>query len=376
MKSSIIKRPVIGVTLGDVAGIGPEVAVRAVLDGEVRAACDVVVIGHPAVVGDALKLAELSDKYAVHVLETLPSNHAELQCVLQEHSGDSSAKICCWNPAGDEVLKADCCVANAAAGQAAFEYLTAAIELAQAKVIDAIVTAPLNKEALHLAGHQYPGHTEILAERCGVQDFAMMLHLTESRIRPVRTLIGGHHVGEAEFRHGLSIAHVTLHTSIASVPPLLTEDAIAEKIELMRSFLTGIGCQRRAIGVCALNPHAGENGLFGDEEARLIEPAVQKCQGSSGTVTGPLPVDTLVRRAFLGEFDGLVAMYHDQGHIPVKLVGFDSAVNITLGLPIIRTSPTHGTAFDRAWNSATPADPSGMIEATLTAVRMVPGQHR
>ena len=167
---------------------------------------------------------------------------------------------------------------------------------------------------------------------------------------------------------GISIAHVTLHTSVASVPGLLSLEGVAEKIGLMSGFLRQIRCQREAIAVCALNPHGGENGLFGDEEQRIIRPAVERSRRDVPNVTGPLPVDTLIRRAMLGEFDGVVAMYHDQGHIPVKLIGFDSAINITLGLPIMRTSPTHGTAFDRAWNPATPADSSGMTEAIRMAI--------
>ena len=178
-------------------------------------------------------------------------------------------------------------------------------------------------------------------------------------------------LGSADFgvaRNGISIAHVTLHTSIASVPGLLTENAVAEKIRLMSDFLHRIGCERRAIAVCALNPHGGEHGLFGNEEQEIIAPAVERYRSAIPKLSGPLPVDTLMRRAISGEFDGIVAMYHDQGHIPIKLIGFDAAVNITLGLPIVRTSPTHGTAFDRAWDPATPADANGMTEAIRMAV--------
>ena len=163
---------------------------------------------------------------------------------------------------------------------------------------------------------------------------------------------------------------------MASVPSLLTTDGIAEKVRLMHGFLGDIGCDRKAIAVCALNPHAGEDGLFGDEERCVIAPAVRRFDNHDINVSGPLPVDTLIRRAVAGEFDGVVAMYHDQGHIPIKLIGFDAAVNITLGLPIVRTSPTHGTAFDRAWNPATPADPSGMVESILTAARLCPPARR
>ena len=168
----------------------------------------------------------------------------------------------------------------------------------------------------------------------------------------------------------ISMVELLLVAVVVHLSESLQTDSIVGKIRLMDNFLQRIHCRRRAIAVCALNPHGGENGLFGDEESRLIRPAVDFCASFVKSVTGPLPVDTLIRRAVSGEFDGVVAMYHDQGHIPVKLIGFDSAVNITLGLPIIRTSPTHGTAFDRAWNPKTPADAAGMVEAIRMAAAL------
>ncbi|MEO2035318.1 MAG: 4-hydroxythreonine-4-phosphate dehydrogenase PdxA, partial [Planctomycetaceae bacterium] len=205
---------------------------------------------------------------------------------------------------------------------------------------------------------------------CGVSDYAMMLHLPESGLKPFRQLVCSEETDREPGRHGLSIAHVTLHTSIASVPRRLTRNSIVATTILMRDFLQRLGSLRQSIAVAALNPHGGENGLFGNEEATLISPAVEAVAGRGCRVTGPLPVDTLIRRAVAGEFDGVVAMYHDQGHIPIKLIGFDSAINITLGLPIVRTSPTHGTAFDRAWNPATPANAAGMIEAVIMAAEL------
>lgn len=287
-------------------------------------------------------------------------------------SGSSTAdRIICANPANIDVASAPRCEVSAAAGAAAYQYLTAAADMAMHKVVDAVCTAPLNKAALHAAGHDFPGHTEILAQQCGVDRFAMMLHLPESRLAHLRQAIMPYSTDAKPcIRHGLSVAHVTLHNSIASVPQRLTTEGVTEKIRLLHDFLARIGCPRRAIGVCALNPHGGEDGLFGDEESRIISPAVTACVQDAINVAGPLPVDTLMRRAVCGEFDGVVAMYHDQGHIPIKLLGFDAAINITLGIPIIRTSPTHGTAFDRAWNPQTPADPSGMIEAILMAARL------
>jgi 4-phospho-D-threonate 3-dehydrogenase / 4-phospho-D-erythronate 3-dehydrogenase len=363
---SVLKR-VIAITAGDVAGIGPEVIIRAIAHNFIGDKCRPVLIGHPQIFRQAaemfgfdLRFFELEQKY-----ETV----ADFQRAL--YDAGNKGLVPCWNSAGDAVLQAPVREVSAPAGDAAFQYLASAIRLAQSDYVDAIVTAPLNKEALHLAGHHYPGHTEILAEKCGVSDFAMMLHLPETALAPWRSMLrGSGRAAEADepVGSGISIAHVTLHTSVASVPGLLTMDGVSEKIGLMAGFLQQIRCRREAIAVCALNPHGGENGLFGDEEQRIIRPAVEHSRKHAANVTGPLPVDTLIRRAMLGEFDGVVAMYHDQGHIPIKLIGFDSAVNITLGLPIVRTSPTHGTAFDRAWNPATPADCSGMKEAIRMAI--------
>lgn len=362
--------PLIAVTAGDISGIGPEVALRAICDPAVARQTRCALIGHPQIFRNAMDLIgvqmplhemcgreirELFDRRQEfrHRIETLTGNH----------------QLLCLNPCRDDVLNAPRGQVSAISGDAAFCYLHCAILLARSSVVDAIVTAPLNKESLHLAGHRYPGHTEILAEQCGVRKFAMMLHLPESSVRSWRQQIGGPQLSPI-CRDGLSIAHVTLHTSIASVPSQLTQDGVIEKILLMSDFLKRIGCKRRSIAVCALNPHGGENGLFGNEEIGIISPAVAECRSDGIHVSGPFPVDTLIRRSVLGEFDGIIAMYHDQGHIPVKLMGFDSAINITLGLPIVRTSPTHGTAFDRAWNPEYPADGNGMKEAILMAARM------
>jgi 4-hydroxythreonine-4-phosphate dehydrogenase len=246
-------------------------------------------------------------------------------------------------------------VVDPRAGQIAYDALTRAITAAKAGDVDAIVTAPLNKLALHQAGHDVPGHTEILAEACGVRKVAMMLYL------PAGPMV--------KSSHGLGVAHVTLHTSISSVPGLLTEDAIASTTRLVDGFMRQMGCAVPRIGVCALNPHAGEGGLFGDEEQRIISPAVHHLQANGIDARGPFPADTLMARAIAGEFDGVAAMYHDQGHIAIKLIAFHSAVNVTLGLPIIRTSPTQGTAFDIAWRGV--ANPSGMISAINVAAQLV-----
>lgn len=333
-------QPRIALTLGDVAGIGPEVVVRACLDRRVRDCCRPIVVGHPAVLERAIECvgAELSTS-------TLPS---------LDGAGADGETLLCFNPTDDSAAEVAPGAIDARAGQAAYDYLIAATKGALGGQVDAVVTAPLNKAALHRAGLDYPGHTEILAEQCGVKQFAMMLYLP-----PGEAVAAG---------HGLGVAHVTLHTSIRSVPGLLSEAAIREKIELVARFLRDVGCPQPQIGVCALNPHAGEEGLFGDEEQTLIAPAVRAAADTGLDVRGPLPADTLLKRAVAGEFDGVVAMYHDQGHIALKLIGFDRAVNITLGLPIVRTSPSHGTAFDIAWKGK--ADPQGMIGAIEVAARL------
>ena len=328
--------------MGDVAGIGPEVLARVATTEEVRAIAHLLMIGNPLVLHRSLQLIGRSDR--VTVLESIAD--------WDVATGDVS--LCCWNPS--EAPAADVLPGRVdpAAGQAAYDWLIAAADAALNEQLDAIVTAPLNKAALHAAGHHDPGHTEILARCCGVEDFAMMLYL------PAGDLVRG--------TYGLGVAHVTLHTSIASVPGLLTTGGIQGKIGLVHRFLTRLGCRSPRIGVCALNPHAGEEGIFGDEERRIIAPAVNAAQESGIDVFGPFPADTLLHRAANGLFDGIVAMYHDQGHIALKLIGFQRAVNVTLGLPIVRTSPSHGTAFDIAWQGT--ANDAGMREAIRVAVEL------
>lgn len=337
-------RPLIAMTIGDVAGIGPEVVARAVVDPRVNELCRPLVVGHPAVLKRAVDLigadVEIETLDSIETAGSLPDN--------------DTARILCWNPAGEDVIDIPAGKVDARAGRAAHDYLVAAAKAALAGEVDAITTAPLNKAALFQAGLNVPGHTEILAKVCGVDRFAMMLYLP--------------HSSRVESPHGLGVAHVTLHTSIASVPGLLNQKSVEEKIELVAGFMSNVGCENPRIGVCALNPHAGEDGLFGDEESRLIAPAVAAKQESGFDVTGPLPADALIRRAVAGEFDGVVAMYHDQGHIPIKLIGFDRAVNVTLGLPLVRTSPSHGTAFDIAWTGQ--ADCEGFVAAVDVAVRL------
>jgi 4-hydroxythreonine-4-phosphate dehydrogenase len=239
---------------------------------------------------------------------------------------------------------------NAAAGQAAYDYLCAAIDWTREGVADGIVTAPLHKEGLRAAGLHYPGHTEILAKRTGARQFAMLLSVP-----------------------CLTVAHVTLHMALRDVFAHLTTEAIVEKIRLLNGVLRRLeNISRPRIGVAALNPHASDGGLFGDEEARIIGPAVEDARGDGIDATGPWPSDTLFTRARKGEFDGVVAMYHDQGHIALKLLGGMKVVNISAGLPLVRTSVAHGTAYDIAGRGI--ADATSLIEAARVAARLAASQ--
>jgi 4-hydroxythreonine-4-phosphate dehydrogenase len=342
--SEVIEKPLLAVTLGDPAGIGPEVIVRAWADERVHAACRPVVLGHPEILRRAVKL--VGSHAAVQPLDSVTT-------VAQLGIDPSDPlRIPCLPVGADDVLDAPPCKVDARSGRAAYEAVVLATRRAIAGQFAGIVTAPLSKAALHAAGHLYPGHTELLAELCGVDDFAMMLYL------PQPLLPGS--------RAGLGVVHTTLHCPVRTVAGQLTPGAIAAKCRLADAVMQhGFGVPNPQIGVCALNPHAGEEGLFGDEEVRIIAPAVGMARAAGVSAAGPLPADTLMMRAKDGEFDAVVAMYHDQGHIALKLLGMHFAVNITLGLPIVRTSVAHGTAFDRAWQGT--ANPRGMVAALLAA---------
>lgn len=343
-----MKLPQIALTMGDISGIGPQLLDLLCSRAEIYAIC------RPIIYGNAEILKRASQR-----------SGSSLQVISIDSVSDELAykpgTAYCIDRGNSDVVDAIPCRVDARSGQAAYDYLISAIDDCLSGQVDAITTAPLNKESLHLAGVNYPGHTEILADRCQVHDFGMMLYLPHSDV--------------IKSPSGLGIVHATLHTSIASVPGLLKTQEIYEKIRLISDLMQTMGADISRVAVCALNPHAGEHGLFGDEEARIIAPAVVQAQQSEINTTGPLPADTLIRRAVHGEFDAIVAMYHDQGHIPFKLLGFDQAVNITLGLPIVRTSPSHGTAFDIAWTDTVP-DTKGIMEAIKAAVKLAKQNHQ
>ena len=314
------------ITLGDVAGIGPEIIARAWPD--LLPLCRPAIVGDPRWVRRGLELIGSSAR--VHVIE----HPAE---------AEPDAYVLPCLPGSDQDLHAvEPGRVSAAAGRAAYDFLCRAIDWTMAGDFDGIVTAPLHKEGLHAAGLPYPGHTELLAERTGVKEFAMVLA-----------------VGN------LAVAHVTLHMALRDVFRHLTPAAVLEKTRLLDGLLTRLLGHRPRLGVAALNPHASDGGLFGDEEASLIAPAVQAAQREGLQASGPWPCDTLFVRARRGDFDGIVAMYHDQGHIALKLLGEGRAVNISAGLPIVRTSVAHGTAYDIAGRGI--ADAASLVEATRVA---------
>lgn len=341
-------KPRLAITMGDAAGIGPEVIAAAWARPEVHATVRPLVVGHPDVMQRAAKLRN-SDVQVVELDE---------QAALQGKWSADARTMACWKACGDDVVDVPAGVIDRRAGEAAYQCVCAATKLVQQGGAEGIVTAPLSKAALHAAAHFYPGHTELLADLCGVRDFAMMLYL------PPGAAVRG--------PAGLGVAHVTLHQSLRSVFRDLNTAAIVAKCGLADRVMRRLGVVEPRLAVAALNPHAGEEGLFGDEEQEIIAPAVDAARESGLNVAGPFPTDTLMMRARDGEFDAVVAMYHDQGHIALKLLGMNAAVNITLGLPIVRTSVAHGTAFDRAWQGTANAD--GMVAAIRTAAQLIQTQ--
>ncbi len=326
--------------MGDPAGIGPETIVGAWADASIHATCRPLVVGHPQLVERAVGLLGL----AIRV--------EEIGSVAQAHP--SPEVIPCLRVLSDDALHVPAATVDARGGQAAYEGLVAAARLALAGEVDALTTGPLHKAALWKAGHHYPGHTELLAELCQVDDFAMMLYLGQG--------------DELRSPAGLAVVHVTLHMALAKAVAALNTEEILRKTKLVAQVMQGIKGESPRVGVCALNPHGGEEGLFGNEESTIIRPAVDRARDEGLLVEGPLPADTLFGRARDGAYDAVVAMYHDQGHIAIKLLAMHRAVNVTLGLPIVRTSVAHGTAFDLAWQGR--AETAGMVAALQLAGRL------
>jgi 4-phospho-D-threonate 3-dehydrogenase / 4-phospho-D-erythronate 3-dehydrogenase len=328
--------PVLGLTMGDPAGIGPEVIAKALAGKVVTRLCRPVVIGSRSVMEESVKTLRLGLKVVpvADPQESVPrANHIMVLDPLEQPIGRFKMGF-----------------AAPDTGAASVAFIKKAVTLALAGRIDGIVTAPINKEAMNLAGFHYPGHTELLADLTQSAEVGMMI-------------VGG----------PLKIMFTTTHVAIRDLSSMLTPDRIAKAIRLAHLGLSDyFGIVKPKIGVAALNPHAGEHGLFGDEEGKKIVPAVRQARAAGIDVSDPMPADTLFGKAARGAYDGIVAMYHDQGLIPLKLVAFGTCVNVTVGLPIIRTSVDHGTAYDIAGKGV--ADAGSLLEAVKLGARL--GQMR
>lgn len=322
---------ILGITMGDAAGIGAEVIVKALADQHLYELAHPLVIGDKKMMARAIELLKSPLKLRViSELEGFSSEYGYIDLVDLDN------------------LPADLPFAQVdpRAGCAAYEYIERAVQYAMANKIHAVVTAPLNKEALHAGGKMFPGHTEILATLSGTKDYSMML------VSPK-----------------LRVIHVTTHVQLRKACDLVKKERVLTVIKLADENTKMLGFKVPRVAVAGLNPHSGENGMFGDEDSKEIVPAIEEARALGINVSGPIPPDTVFHRAAnLDEFDIVVVMYHDQGHIPIKLLGFDTGVNVTVGLPFIRTSVDHGTAFPIAGQGI--ADSKSMSEALYLAAQM------
>lgn len=329
-------RPLVAITLGDPAGTGPEIITKALALPDLYALCRPVVVGDAATLARAVtftgakvtirQVAEIADASGEPgVVDVLDLRNVDLRQVALGQ-------------------------VNPLAGRAAYEYVKTATELALAGQVGAIVTSAINKESLNQAGYHYDGHTGLLAELCHAPDATMMLAAEGLRVSHVST-------------------HVPLRTAIERVRP----ERILKVIRLTHEAVQHLGIPRPKIAIAGLNPHAGEHGLFGDDEDRYIAPAIASAVELGIVASGPYPGDTVFFRAMQGEFDAAVAMYHDQGHVAVKMLGIWRGVNVTLGLPIVRTSVEHGTNFDMAGTGR--SDPRSLVEATKLAAALAAARH-
>jgi 4-hydroxythreonine-4-phosphate dehydrogenase len=318
------------ITMGDPGGVGPEIIAQALSSPVVRKSCIPIVIGDTLIMTKALRLLRHSRK---------------LREITSPDEAENSGRLMHLINVNTMIPRLPQKKPTAEGGEACVRYIRKAVELAMHKQVDGIVTAPISKEALKMAGFAWPGHTEMLAEISRTKQYAMML-------------VGG----------PLRVILVTIHTALKNVPELITRQRILRVIRLAKKACDMLKIRTPKIAVAGLNPHAGEAGIFGEEEITQIVPAIRQANREGIPVSGPYPPDTIFHKAYQGEIDIVVCMYHDQGLIPLKMIAFDKGVNVTIGLPFIRTSPDHGTAYDIAWKGT--ANPSSMIEAIKLAGRL------
>lgn len=317
--------------MGDPGGVGPEIIVKALNEPGVRSLCIPIVVGDSAIMSQALHLSRIRRRIR--------------EVRLPDEALKTGDDLYLLNVKNTKLSVHPAAKPSAMGGKACVSYIKKAVELAMQGQVDGIVTAPISKEALKKAGYNWPGHTELLAELSGTKEYAMML--TGGRLRVIL---------------------VTIHTALRKVPRLITVRRVLRVIRLAKKACDMLTIRSPKIGVAGLNPHAGEAGIFGEEEIRQIAPAVRRARLDGIPVSGPYPPDTIFYKAYRGAFEIVVCMYHDQGLIPLKMIAFDKGVNVTVGLPFVRTSPDHGTAYDIAWKGI--ANPSSMIEAIKLAARL------
>jgi 4-hydroxythreonine-4-phosphate dehydrogenase len=325
------KKPIVVITMGDPAGVGPEITAKALAREEVQACCRPIVAGDAALMAEAIKLVDAP-------LDLNPIMEAD-----EARFDPACPDIVDLRNIIPTALKRG--EISAEAGHASVAYIKRAVEMILAGHADALVTSPINKAALKIAGIPYIGHTELLADLTGEQHVTTMLATTDLRV-----------------------VHVTRHLAFKDIAGNITRDNVLDTIRLTDSGLTRMGLPNPRLAVAALNPHGGDGGLMGREEIEEIAPAVAAAEAEGIKATGPIPADSVFFRAIRGEFDAVVCMYHDQGHIPIKTHGFEQSVTVTLGLPIVRTSVDHGTAFDIAWQGI--AHEVSQIEAIRLAAQM------
>ncbi len=328
-------KPRIAVTLGDPAGVGPEITVKTLCLPRVRRLASFVVVGPADVFARAVR-TYARGKISMNGVALLADGAGPIP---------ESKGLALLDPCAPPLSRFTSGRVSAACGRAALQAVERACALAMRGRVDAMVTAPINKLAIGRAGCRFEGHTDFLQHLTGAPSCSMMLTCPQLRV-----------------------VLVTVHIALREVPGKLTTAGVVRAIRHAHKAGLSMNIKKPRIGVLALNPHAGEGGRFGDEEGKIIVPALRACRRSRIDCQGPLPPDTAFYAAYRGHYDFVVAMYHDQGLIPLKMVGFESGVNVTLGLPIVRTSPDHGTAFDIAWQGR--ADPSSMVRAVETAVEM------
>ncbi|HLX68065.1 MAG TPA: 4-hydroxythreonine-4-phosphate dehydrogenase PdxA [Verrucomicrobiae bacterium] len=330
------ERAILGLTMGDPAGIGPEICLRALKEAKVLERCTPVVFGDAAVLKRVAQAVGLPADFRVASVSEVDSFFEIDEPIVFDCGAIDAATVV---PGA----------ISAACGKAGYQYIEHAIKAALAGRIDGVVTAPIHKESLHLSGVKFPGHTEIFTALTGAKRSCMMLHSDK-----------------------LTVSMATTHIGYHEVPKKLSADRILNVIELTAQAMKQILQREPRLGVCGLNPHAGEHGLFGNrEEESFVEPAVKSARERGIQVEGPLVPDAVFTSAQRKRFDAVVTLYHDQGHIPFKMLAFDTGVNITLGLPIIRTSVDHGTAFDIAWQGK--ADPTSLFSAIKVAAELALG---